>query len=61
MIDVVAAAEPSANRIQCPTSNSRAVCFRKAIETSAPGPRWLLELPTPGLAARIRAGFSAVR
>src|SRR5829696_2000764 len=35
MNDVAAAAEPSANRIQCPTSNSRVVCFRKATEWSA--------------------------
>src|SRR5215208_8178044 len=47
MNEVTAAAKPSANRIQCPTSNSRAVCFRKATEwtrralckhDSVPGP-----------------------
>src|ERR687897_2345747 len=35
MNEVAAAAEPSANRIQCPTSNSRAVCLRKATEWTA--------------------------
>src|SRR5919112_6604575 len=35
MNEVTAAARPSANRIQCPTLNSRAVCFRKATEWTA--------------------------
>ena len=35
MNDVVAADEPRANRIQCPTSNSWAVCFRKVTEWTA--------------------------
>ena len=35
MNDVAAADEPRANRIQCPTSNSWAVCFRKATEWTA--------------------------
>src|SRR5215213_1495325 len=35
MNDVAAAAAPSANRIQCPTSNSLAVSLRKATEWTA--------------------------
>ena len=35
MNEVTAAAAPSANRIQCPTSNSLAVCLRKATEWTA--------------------------